>query len=56
MKPLLNYFKLNKKICYLETNNDPNVPIYEHFGFKVMEKTNVPNSDVPHYAMLFDGK
>ena len=56
MKPLLNYFKLNKKICYLETNNDPNVPIYEHFGFKVMEKTIVPNSNVPHYAMLFDCK
>ena len=56
MKPLLNYFKLNKKICYLETNNDRNVPIYEHFGFKVMEKTIVPNSEVPHYAMLFDGK
>ena len=56
MKPLLNYFKLNKKICYLETNNDRNAPIYEHFGFKVMEKTIVPNSDVPHYAMLFDCK
>ena len=56
MKPLLNYFKLNKKICYLETNNDRNVPIYEHFGFKVMEKTLVPNSNVPHYAMLFDCK
>ena len=27
IKPLLNYFKLNKKICYLETNNDPNDPI-----------------------------
>ena len=39
-----------------QTNNDPNVPIYEHFGFKVLEKALVPNSDVPHYAMLFEGK
>ena len=56
MKPILNYFKMNNKICYLETNSDSNVPIYEHFGFKVLEKTTVPNSNVPHYAMLFDGK
>ena len=56
MKPILNYFKIHKKICYLETNSDSNVPIYEHFGFKVLEKTIVPNSNVPHYAMLFDGK
>ena len=50
------YFKLNIKTCYLETNNDPNAPIYEHFGFKVMEKTIVLYSDVPHYSMLFDCK
>ncbi len=57
IKPLLNYCKLHKKICYLETNSDNNVPIYEHFGFKVMEKCLVPNSNnVQHYAMLFDGK
>ena len=54
MKPFLNYCKLNKQICYLETNSDSNVPIYEHFGFKVMEKTTVPNSGIVHYAMLFN--
>ena len=56
MKPIINYFITNKKICYLETNADSNVPIYEHFGFKVLEKTMVPNSNAPHYAMLFDGR
>ena len=56
MKPIINYFKTNKKICYLETNADSNVPIYEHVGFKVLEKTMVPNSNAPHYAMLFDGR
>ena len=55
MKPILNYFKLNNKMCFLETNSDYNVPIYEHFGFKIMEKTMVPNSNVVHYAMLFNG-
>ena len=43
-------------MCYLETNWDRNVPIYEHFGFKVMEKTMVPDSNVEHYAMMFDGR
>ena len=56
MKPILNYFKLNNKLCYLETNIAANVPVYKHFGFKVMEKAMVPNSNVEHYAMLFNGK
>ena len=57
MKPLINYFKANNKICYLETNSDKNVPIYEHFGFKVMEKCLVPDSSVvEHYAMMFSCK
>ena len=56
IKPLINYFKINKKMCYLETNWDRNAPIYEHFGFKVMEKTMVPDSNVEHYAMMFDGR
>ena len=56
VKPLINYFKLNKQMCYLETNSSHNVPIYEHFGFKVVEKCMVPNSNVEHYAMLFDGR
>ena len=56
IKSLLNYIKLNKKTCYLETNWDKNVPIYEHFGFKVLEKSVIPGSNVEHYAMIFDGK
>ena len=56
IKPLINYFKLNKKLCYLENNSDKNVPIYEHFGFKVVEKTIVPGSNVEHYAIMFDGR
>ena len=57
MRPLLNFCKLNKKICYLETNSDDNIPIYKHFGFKLVEKCLVPDTNnLQHYAMLFDGK
>ena len=56
VKPLINYFKEHKQMCYLETNIDKNVPIYKHFGFKVLEKCMVPNTNVEHYAMLYDGR
>ena len=54
VKPLLNYIKANKKMCYLETHSHSNVPVYEHFGFKIVEKCMLPNSNVAHYSMLFD--
>ena len=55
VKPLINYFKEHKQMCILETYSDKNVPIYEHFEFKVVEKCMFPNSKVEHYAMLYDG-
>ena len=56
IKPLINYFKLHKKICYLETNSNLNVPIYEYFGFKLMKKCLVPGSNVEHFCMMLDEK
>jgi hypothetical protein len=43
-----------KKIIsfYLETHDEKNVPLYEHFGFKVIEKANIPDLDVINWAML----
>jgi len=52
VRPMLDHLDSIGCPCYLETNKDENVPMYEHFGFEVMEKGNVPNSNVPHYAML----
>ena len=54
VKPLLNYIKANKKMCYLETHSHSNVPVYERFGFKIVEKCMLPNSNIEHYSMLFD--
>jgi len=38
--------------CYLETEVEKNVPIYEHFGFEVIDEFIVPNTMVKIWAML----
>ena len=38
--------------CYLETQNEKNVSIYQHHGFKVVEEFTVPSTDFSNWAML----
>jgi len=38
--------------CYLETQNEKNVPIYQHYGFKVVDESTVPDTTVTNWAML----
>ena len=38
--------------CYLETLDEANVPLYEHFGFRVLEKTTIPETKLTNWAML----
>ena len=38
--------------CYLETLDEKNVPLYEHFGFKVIEKSTIPQTSLTNWAML----
>ncbi|MFX0180072.1 MAG: GNAT family N-acetyltransferase [Candidatus Hodarchaeota archaeon] len=42
--------------CYLHTENEKNVKFYEYFGFKLIGKNNVPNSDFYHHPMLRNSK
>ena len=42
--------------CYLNTQNEENLPIYEHFGFELVGKIQIPNSDNYYYGMLRDKK
>ena len=51
MQPMLDFFDATGQSCYLETNKDCNIAMYEHFGFKLMEKGFIPNTNVVHYAM-----
>ncbi len=51
LNPMLEFFDKTGQSCYLETNKDINVAMYEHFGFEVMEKGVIPGTDVCHYGM-----
>lgn len=42
--------------CYLNTQNEEILPIYEHFGFKLVGKKQVPNTDIYYYGMLRNKK
>jgi ribosomal protein S18 acetylase RimI-like enzyme len=42
--------------CYLHTENESNVKLYEHFGFDLIGKNKIPNSDFYHYPMLRNKK
>ena len=52
LRPMLNYFDNEKQNCYLETLKEENVPIYQHYGFKLVEEVKVPGTDMTLYAML----
>jgi len=38
--------------CYLDTNTEKNVALYEHFGFKVVKRYQIPGSDVINWSMV----
>jgi len=42
--------------CFLETQAEKNVALYEHLGFRVVEVGTVPGSDVQSWAMLRESK
>jgi ribosomal protein S18 acetylase RimI-like enzyme len=38
--------------CYLVTQNEQNVALYEHYGFQMIEKSLVPGTEVESWAMV----
>ncbi len=52
IKPMLEEFAQESLPCYLETNTEKNVAIYEHYGFRLLEKFNISLTDLTFYAML----
>ena len=54
MRPMLDFFDATGQSCYLETNKECNIAMYEHYGFKLMESDAIPGTDVMHYAMRRD--
>ena len=54
MRPMLEFCDRENMVCYLETNKESNVSMYEHFGFETAKQETVPKSNVMHYAMTRD--
>jgi ribosomal protein S18 acetylase RimI-like enzyme len=52
IRPVLERLDRKKIPCYLNTQNEKNVSLYEHFGFRVVDQLTLPGSDILHTAML----
>jgi len=52
IKPMLTRMDREGLPCYLETLDEHNVPLYEHLGFKVVDKATIPKTNLTNWAML----
>ena len=52
LRPMLSRIDEDGLPCYLETLDEPNVSLYEHFGFQIVDKSNVPEASLINWAML----
>ncbi|MCL5949218.1 MAG: GNAT family N-acetyltransferase [Candidatus Bathyarchaeota archaeon] len=54
IRPMLAKIDSQHLPCYLETFEEKNASIYEHFGFKVIERASIPQTSFENWAMLRD--
>jgi len=52
LEPMLARIDEEGLSCYLETQDEADVRLYEHFGFKVIEKSTIPETNLTNWAML----
>ena len=52
IKPMLSRIDEEELPCYLDTNNEENVALYERFGFNVVKRYVIPGSDVINWSMI----
>ncbi len=52
LRPMLERADREGLPCFLETQLKKNVPLYEHFGFKVVEEGLVPGSNLYSWSMV----
>lgn len=54
IRPMLDRLDEEKIPCYLTTQNDRNISLYKHFGFRVIGSMTLPGSGICHTAMQRD--
>ena len=52
LRPMLARLDAANSPCYVETSTEEYVSLYEHFGFKVIDKVITPGSNTKMWAML----
>ena len=52
VRPMLDHLDTEGLNCYLEAQSESNVSLYQHFGFEVVAKGTVPDTDIPHWDMI----
>jgi ribosomal protein S18 acetylase RimI-like enzyme len=52
IKPMLNRISSEGFPCYLETQNEQNISLYEHFGFQVIHTDVIPGIEMKHWGMV----
>ena len=52
VRPVFEYLDRIKLPCYLETQSESNVAIYEHYGFEVVSEEVIPDMGLTHWGMV----
>jgi GNAT superfamily N-acetyltransferase len=52
MKPMLQRLYREQRPCFLETQDPQDVPIYQHFGFEIIDQSAIPESPLTSWALL----
>jgi ribosomal protein S18 acetylase RimI-like enzyme len=52
IRPMLDRMDKMQMACYLNTQNEKNIGLYEHFGFTVIEQVRLPESGILHTGMI----
>ncbi|MCF2138351.1 MAG: GNAT family N-acetyltransferase [Candidatus Thorarchaeota archaeon] len=52
LRPVLAYLDRVELPCYLETESERNVSIYQHFGFEVVAECIPPETEFTHWDMI----
>jgi len=52
VRPMLDRIQEEELPCYVDTMDEKNVNVYEHFGFELLERSAVPGTDLYNWALL----
>ena len=52
IKPMLARIDSEHLPCYLETQKENNVSLYQHYGFEVVNESVIPGTELTNWAML----